>query len=189
MECREATNKDLDDVLTLHSKYHVGTIRNEDRNDGFVTTLFTRNQLQELIDTEQGLFLLLAGQTIIGYAMSGSWNYWKAWPMFQHMIDGLHSRHFLGRTLNISNSYQYGPICIEKEYRGSGALEILFDFARERMSSRFPVLITFVNKSNPRSVAAHIRKLGLETILEFDYNGNTYLEMAYDTSRETGLPK
>ena len=48
---------------------------------------------------------------------------------------------------------------------------------------RYPVLVTFVNKNNPRSYAAHTRKVGLEVIAEFEYNNNHYYEMACLTQR------
>lgn len=183
MKCRVAGIKDIDEVLKLQSKYHVSTIKDEDRTDGFVTTLFTESQLQKLVLKEKGLFLLIHEQKVVGYVMAGSWDYWKYWPMFRHMIDGLENLQFSGQSLNTENTYQYGPICIDKIFRGTGALEKLFDFARAEMAPKYPILITFVNKANPRSVEAHERKLGLQTIQEFDYNGNTYLEMAYETSR------
>ena len=49
------------------------------------------------------------------------------------------------------------------------------------MAKRYPILITFVNKINPRSFAAH-SKLGLKVLSEFEYNNNHYYEMVYDTS-------
>ena len=51
------------------------------------------------------------------------------------------------------------------------------------MAKRYPILVTFVNKINPRSYEAHTRKLGLEVIKEFEFNGNFYWEMVYDTSK------
>ena len=81
------------------------------------------------------------------------------------------------------NSYQYGPVCIDKSVRGSGVLEALFDFAREKMSKRYPILVTFINKINQRSFNAHSR-LGLEVITEFSFNNNTYYELVYDTSKK-----
>jgi hypothetical protein len=183
MICRTAQKSDLEAVMKLQSKYHTDTILEEDRSDGFVTTLFSADELEDLIVKERGLFLLIEDQSIAGYAMSGSWTYWKKWPMFQHMISGLNNLTFLDQTLSADNTYQYGPICIDKKYRGTGALEMLFDFARSKMAQRFPILITFVNKANPRSVVAHEKKLGLEMIQEFQYNGNKYLEYAYDTSK------
>jgi hypothetical protein len=67
--------------------------------------------------------------------------------------------------------------------RGSGLLEKLFDFALESMSKKYPILVTFVNKINPRSYEAHKRKLGLTIIQEFKFNGNEYYEFVYDTSK------
>ena len=51
------------------------------------------------------------------------------------------------------------------------------------MSKRFEILVTFVNVINERSYAAHKRKLGLDTIQEFEFNDNRYYEMVYDTSK------
>ena len=33
-----------------------------------------------------------------------------------------------------------------------------------------------------RSYEAHVRKLGLEVITEFEFNNNNYYELVYDTS-------
>ncbi|WP_201783347.1 hypothetical protein [Hymenobacter sp. AT01-02] len=90
---------------------------------------------------------------------------------------------YAGQQLSTENSYQYGPICIDKAYRGSGVLERIFDFSREQMSARYPVLVTFINRINTRSYAAHTQKLGLEVIHEFEFNNNHYLELAYETSK------
>ncbi len=99
------------------------------------------------------------------------------------MIEELPKLEYLGQTLRIGNSYQYGPICIDKRVRGSGLLEQLFDFALESMSQKYPILVTFVNKVNVRSYEAHKRKLGLEVIQEFEYNNKQYYEFVYDTSK------
>ncbi len=51
------------------------------------------------------------------------------------------------------------------------------------MAKRYPILVTFVNKKNPRSYAAHTRKLGLQVLQEFAYNGNENWELACLTGR------
>ena len=104
--------------------------------------------------------------------------------MFAFMIEHLGELQYLGETLSVDNSYQYGPICIDKSVRGSGVLEKIFDFARENMAKRYPILVTFINKINPRSYEAHTRKLGLEVIKEFSFNNNDYYELVYDTSKK-----
>lgn len=185
MRLKVAQLTDIDAVLELHYKYQVDSIAEEDKKDGFVTTPFTKDQLTELITKEQGLFIAIKDEKVLAYAMAASWQFWSIWPMFEHMIKGLNKLTYLNQTLSVDNSYQYGPICIDKSVRGSGMLEKIFDFSREHMSKRFPILVTFVNKINPRSYEAHKRKLGLEVIQEFEYNNNHYYELVYDTSKRS----
>ncbi len=120
---------------------------------------------------------------VIAYVMSASWAYWSKWPMFQFMINDLPNLEYLGKEITVDNSYQYGPVCVDKAFRGQGVLEKLFDFALDSMSKRYEILVTFVNKINPRSYEAHKRKLGLEVIQEFTWNNNNYYEFVYDTSK------
>jgi hypothetical protein len=184
MQYKIAEISDIQDVLELHYRYQVDSILEEDKKDGFVTTPFTREQLTALITDENGLFIAVQDGKVVAYVMAASWQFWSVWPMFAHMIKGLSSLHYLGQTLSTENSYQYGPVCIDKSVRGSGVLEGIFEFAREEMSRRYPILVTFINKINPRSYHAHTRKLGLEVIQEFEFNNNHYYELVYDTAKK-----
>ena len=184
MKYKIAELSDIPGVLELHYKYQVDSILEEDKEDGFVTTAFTKEQLTDLINEEKGLFIGTKDGQVVAYVMSASWQYWSIWPMFAHMINDLPNLKYLGRILSVDNSYQYGPVCIDKAVRGTGVLEEIFDFSREEMSKKYPILVTFVNKINPRSFHAHTRKLGLEVIQEFEFNNNHYDELVYDTSKK-----
>ena len=175
---RLATIDDIADVLTLHRRYQINTIDENDKTDGFITTAFDEKQLTELITKESGLFLAFIDTQLVGYAMAASWGYWSQWPMFAHMIKDLPNLTYQGLTLSTENSYQYGPICVDKSARGSGIFEALFDFALTEMARRYRVLITFINKINTRSFAAHTQKVQLDILQEFEYNNNQYYEMA-----------
>ncbi len=183
MEIRVARVSDIDDVLELHYKYHIASIKEEDKASGFVTTPFTKDQFTTLVTDEHGLFIARQDGVVVAYVMAASWKFWSQWPMFSQMIEGLPALQFRGQQLSAKNSYQYGPVCVDKLVRGSGILEKIFDFARVKMAERYPILITFINKINTRSFAAHTKKLGLEVINEFEFNGNQYYELAYDTSQ------
>ena len=117
--------------------------------------------------------------------MAASWQYWSAWPLFQYMIEDLPNTEYLGQRLSTENSYQYGPICIHRDYRGTEVLPNLFEFSRRQMAPRFPILITFINKINSRSFKAHTEKLGLEVIKTFEFNNNQYYDLGYDMSKVT----
>ena len=182
MELKIAEVKDIEGILKLHAKYQLATIKEEDKKDGFVTTAFTKEELSSLIENEDGLFLCFVDNQLVAYVMCASWSFWSVWPMFKHMLKDLPNLTYKGIGLTEFNSYQYGPICIDKSQRGTDILSLLFDYAREEMNLKYPILVTFINKNNPRSFQAHTRKLGLEVINEFEFNNNYYYELVYDTS-------
>ena len=177
MEYKIATPDDIEATLKLHAKYQIDSINEEDKKDGFVTTVFTKEELTQLIEQEQGLFIAKEGEEVLAYVMSASWEFWSKWEMFRYMIADLPNLSYKGVQLSTENSYQYGPICIDKRVQGTEVLPTIFDFALKYMSKRYPILVTFVNQINPRSYEAHHRKLGLDIIQEFEFNGNRYWEM------------
>jgi hypothetical protein len=182
MQIRLANLEDIHSVLELQKKYQIDSIAEVDKKDGFVTTSFSYEQLTKLINQEQGLIVAIIDNKIAAYVMVASWQYWSVWPIFAFMINDLRNLHYLGQELNTTNSYQYGPICIDSQYRGLGVLESIFEFAREHMSKRYPILVTFINKINQRSYKAHTQKLNLKVIQEFSFNNNHFYELVYDTS-------
>ena len=186
MELKIADVSDIDGILKLHTKYHIDTIAQEDKKDGFLTINFTKKELTELIVEEEGLFVLKEDDLILAYIMVGSWKFWSQWTIFESMIESLNELEYLGQILTTENSYQYGSVCIDKSLRGLGIFEKMFNFSREIMSHKYPILVTFINKNNLRSFEAHHRKLGLEIINEFSFNGEAYYELVYDTSKALG---
>lgn len=181
MEYCVAELTDMDQVKALLKRYHLTTISDEDKPDGFVTTQMSDEQMTDLIENEQGLFVAKQDGKVVAFVMAASWQYWSPWPLFAHMIDKLGDYEFAGQTLTTANSYQYGPVCIDASLRGQGVLEGLFAFALEKMSQRFDILVTFINKVNPRSYAAHTRKLGLTVLDEFGFNNNHYYWLVCET--------
>ena len=169
---------EIEEILKLHYKYQVDSIDEDDKKDGFITTAFNDVQLSELIDRERGLFVATKENKIVAYAMAASWGFWSRWPMFAHMIKDLPNLQYAGQTLSTNNSYQYGPVCVDKSVRGQGVFEGIFSYALQEMAGRYPILVTFINKINPRSFTAHTQKVGLDVIQEFEYNNNQYHELA-----------
>ncbi|MHA2937628.1 hypothetical protein ACXJY6_04945 [Vibrio sp. RC27] len=183
IELKIATKAHIDDVLELHYRYQVDSISEEDKSDGFITTAFTKEHLTNLIENERGLFIAVADNKVVAYAMAASWSFWSQWPMFQYMIanldDSTHSEH----VITEDNSYQYGPVCVDKSVRGSGVFEKVFHFSLAEMSKRYPIMVTFINKINPRSYEAHTKKTPLNVIKHFEFNNNHYYKLACETSQ------
>ncbi len=177
MEARLGVAGDIGEVLALQEKNLVSNLTPDRMNDGFVTTPFTDQQLIDLIAIE-GLFVLEDGSNLVGYTMAAGWDYFKGRPMFDYMIERFSGIEYRGETITYGNSFQYGPICIASEKRGSQAFPLLFNRMRDHMSY-FKVGTTFINRINGRSLEAHLRKVKLDIIDEFDFNGNSYYGLGF----------
>ncbi|SHG29029.1 hypothetical protein SAMN05444396_107135 [Flavobacterium segetis] len=176
---KTASINDIDGVLALQDLYLVSNLSDQEKTAGFVTTPFTIAQLTEVIENKN-LFLAIDNQKIIAYIFTGSWNFFSQWPIFNHMISLLPGLHFLDFKFTTSNSFQYGPICIDKNYRSQGLITPFFEFMRGHMGPKYPLSLTFINKINIPSTRAHTSKLNWSIIGDFKFNSNEYLILAYD---------
>lgn len=179
MDSRIATTKDIHQILALQKQNIFANLSETEREDGYVTTAFTYAQIREIIGFK-GLFVTEMEGTIIAYAFAGSWKYFSQWKIFKVMIASFPKLIFDGKRINTQNTFQYGPICIAKEYRGIGILESIFEKMRLEMLKKYPISITFINKENKRSIFAHTQKLNWDIIDEFEFNNNTYLTLGFN---------
>lgn len=178
---RLATKSDIVGVKELLEVHHVKNLSEEEKKDGFVTTDMTIEQLTSLQEKENGITIAIDNKTnkMVALLLGGSWDFLKEWPMFEYMTTILKDYKFKGKALDTSTSYQYGPICVAQDYRGLGIGEGLLKLQLETFSSRFPVVVTFVNVLNPRSYAFHIRN-NFEDVGLFGFNNNKYHMMAIE---------
>lgn len=161
MEIRQATLDEFDGVMALLRANHVDNLNEAERKDGFVTTNMTPAQMTALIAEENGVTVALDGDKVTAFALAAPWTFWSQWPFFQNMIRILGEYRFEGVTLTEENSYQYRPVCVDRSYRGRGLFERVFAASLRTMEDRYPIMATFVNQANPRSYAAHSRRVGM----------------------------
>jgi len=177
---------DIDGVLALQDLYLISNLSESEKTAGFVTTPFTIVQITAVIQ-EQNLFIAKDKNRIIAYIFAGSWNFFSQWPIFNYMNSLFPTLTYLDFNITTSNSFQYGPICIHKEYRGQGLIKPFFEFMRKYLEIRYPLSLTFINKINVPSTKAHTEKLQWSIIGEFEFNGNEYFILAYDMKKPVFL--
>lgn len=182
MEIKLAGKTEIQGVLDLQSLYLYDNLPEEGRKNGFVTTPFTAAQIEAII-SDKGLFIAVDHQRVVAYVFAGSWKYYEQWPIFPYMTSFFPRLTFKNGPLTTENSFQYGPVCVDVAYRGTGLLNSLVETMRAHMLQRYPIAATFINKLNQRSLNAHVNKLGWEVIGEFEYNSKNYDILAFDMSR------
>ena len=179
MITRTAIELDIPGILELQSANLLTNIAAAELAGGFVTTPFTVSQLQTLL-TQDGIFVVEEQGQIAGYVFAGSWDFFAQWPIFPLMIGRFQKLNFQGISITAQNSFQYGPICIDRSLRGTGAFQQLFATMCAGFADRYSIGVTFINKLNARSIAAH-QKLPLEVIDEFEFNNNSFYGLAFST--------
>jgi hypothetical protein len=178
---RQAIESDIEGILDLQSRNLYTNLAVEALAGGFVTTPFTPDLLRQLF-CQSGVFVAEAGGKIGGYLLAGDWEFFSQWEIFRLMMARLPELSFQDREITIGTSFQYGPICIDTDLRGSDVLTQLYELARSSFAPKFPMGITFINKINQRSFVAHTKKLGLEVIDEFEFNDNYFYTLAFLTT-------
>jgi hypothetical protein len=177
---RTALESDISGILDLQSQNLLSNLAPTELDNGFVTTPFTPALLQQLL-RKTGVFVAEDGCKIVGYLLAGDWEFFSQWEIFMMMLDRLPELEFQSQDITPENSFQYGPICIDRPVRGTTVFPDLFAKMRSSFAPKFPIGITFINKLNERSFAAHTRKLDLEIIDEFELNGNSFYTLAFLT--------
>lgn len=179
---RIATDRDIEGILDLQARNLYVNLSAEELADGFVTTPFTSELIQELL-TKTGVFVAENEGKIVGYILAGSWDFFSQWEIFRLMTARLPNLKFQGAKIEVDRTFQYGPICIDRTLRGSGIFPDLFAKMQASFAPSFPVGITFINQLNQRSLMAHTRKLDLEIIDEFELNGHHFYTLAFSTTQ------
>lgn len=178
---RTAFESDFSGILDLQARNLYVNLAATELPGGFVTTPFSSDLLR-LLTIQDGVFVAASEQQIIGYLLAGDWEFFSQWAIFKVMIDRLPQLSYQNREITVDNSFQYGPICIDRLIRGSQVFPELFNLMRVSFALKFPIGVTFINKINERSFTAHTRKLKLDIIDEFEFNGNSFYTLAFLTA-------
>ncbi len=174
--------------LQLQNANLVTNLAESERRDGFVTTPFDVDTLTELHKGTRA-FVACVDNCVIGYAMTGTLQEFQHSALIVHMNSRLQQITFHGLPIDAASALQYGPVCIDKEFRGRGVLQSLFKVLCQHLNSDFKIGVTFISTLNPRSYQAHVWKLGMTIVDEFEFTGKEYYTLASVLAQETSKMK
>ena len=130
--------------------------------------VFTEKELTELVKSHW-LVVAFKKTEIIGYMIAAKWSFFKGIPIYSKML-----RKLSEQGISDKNSCQYGPVWVDKRYRGKGVFVALFDFLLQTIKHQFAFMVTFISEKNELSFAAHTKKAKMEIIDYFDFEGRDY---------------
>ncbi|MFZ7124737.1 MAG: GNAT family N-acetyltransferase [Desulfobacterales bacterium] len=173
--------EDLPEILRIQNANLVANLSEQEKADGFLLVGFSIQQFEE-IHREIPVVVADLGSRLGGYLCGTSIPYSRGIPLLDHMIGLFQTTRFRGRTLDRCCVFLYGPVCIDRAMRGQGILEGLHDALLRRVAGRYDVGVLFISRNNPRSLNAHTRKLGIEPLKEFEFDGAGFTLLAFEVS-------
>jgi ribosomal protein S18 acetylase RimI-like enzyme len=131
-------------------------------NQGFVTWLYSMELLKKMHALAPGIVVKDADK-IVGYALVALKEMGSFHTDLQAMFSNLRQLSYRGQPLYNFSFYCMGQICVDKDYRGLGIVNLLYQKHKEIYSSSYQLLITEISTSNRRSQKVH-EKTGFKTI-------------------------
>jgi len=176
---RRIDRADYEQVLALQEVNLFDNLSDEARRNGYLSARFSAEDFARM-DQDVAVIVAADDATLAGYACASSVELSRKVPILSAMIDRFDELALHGVTLARLRVFVSGPVCVAQQYRGSGVLRGLHRTANAQAAARYDAGVGFVAKSNPRSHAAHVRGLGMQSIGEFRYNANAYWIIGFE---------
>jgi GNAT superfamily N-acetyltransferase len=158
-----SNNDELEQIIQLSRKnLRTNISPDEKQKEGFITWEYNKQLLQQLHALAPSV-IAKENDEVIGYAITTLLAAGEFHPDLQLMINGLISLSFNNKPLLDHKAYIMGQVCIDKNYRGQGIFDALYQKQKEIYSNQFELFITEISTNNYRSQKAH-ENVGFKTI-------------------------
>ncbi|MDF0668296.1 MAG: GNAT family N-acetyltransferase [Nitrospira sp.] len=185
MELRRAKLEDIPAILDVQAANFIGNLKDAERRDGFLSVKFTRQQLEEMTG-DVGIIIAAIEGRLVGYLCASSCKLNRPFPLLAAMMQRFDAIDHHGRSLASSRVFIYGPVCIDRAYRGRGLLRGLYETLQREVAGRYDIGVAFVAEDNPHSLHVHVDGFGMAHVGEFVLSGKQYHILAFDVRSEDG---
>ena len=173
-----ATAQDLPGILALQQANLRDNLAEPQRVQGFLSAALTAAQFEQ-IDREVALIVARDDERVAGYLCAATVAFSRQFPLLAAMLECYPHLQYLGAPLDRLHSFVYGPVCIDRDWRGRGLLRAMYDALRAQVAGRFQAGVAFVAKDNPHSLSAHAEGLGMSVVGDFSFNGRQHWILAF----------
>ena len=162
---------ELQQILRLQQINLTQNISSKEKSEqGFVTMIYTLETLQSLHQLAPSV-IIKDDDKVIAYALVFLKEGRQIYPGFEPMFTNFEKLSWKGSPLNNYKFYVMGQICVAKEYRGKGMVELLYQKHKELFQDKFDFIVTEISTNNLRSIKAH-HAVGFKTInIHTDHKG------------------
>jgi hypothetical protein len=175
---RQAVPADYPAIVQLNSANFVVNLSEEERQDGFLSAVFTLEQTAA-IAKDLGTTVAIVDDQLAGFLCAFRNEFPHGSPVVAKMIESYDHLTFAGKLLNEYRTYAYGPVCIDRAYRRKGLLRGLYREQTRLLAGQFEVGVALIARANQHSLEAHTAGLGMTDVGSFEVNGNQFATVAF----------
>ncbi len=178
IEYRRALPQDYSAIVRLNAANFIANLAADERADGFLSALFTLEQTAAMAE-DLGTTVAIVDGALAGFLCAFGNDFDHGSPVVAKMLASYDRMRFEGKLLSSYNTYAYGPVCIDREYRRRGLLRGLYQAQTQELAGKFEVGVALIARNNPHSLQAHVAGLGMTEVGDFEVNGNTFATVAF----------
>lgn len=146
--------------------------------EGFVTAEYSIEFLQTLHEKSPPV-IAKDGSRVIGYALVAVKSIRDQHALLADLFHSIDEIVYKGRQLKNTDYVVVGQLCIAKEYRGLGLVQLMYQHFRSTLSDRFEYCLTDIAYNNPRSLKAHLKN-GFIVVDTLHYGGISWDIVLWD---------
>ena len=178
VEFRRAGPEDFPAILRIQAANQIANLSPDERGQGFLSAQFTIGQILAMAG-DLGIIVAAESGTVLGFVCGFRRDFHTGSPVIARMLETFAGVKFDGKPLTAWKTFIYGPVCIDRPYRGRGLLHGLYEEQKRELAGQFEVGVAFVSRSNPHSLKAHVAGLDMTEVGEFEVKGNVYVTLAF----------
>lgn len=175
---RRLAPRDLPSLLELQESNLFENLPMEQHKDGFLSARFAVEQFAQM-NREAAVVVAEDDGRIVGYACSAGVDFSRQFPILDAMITTFGRLTYLGTTLIDARVCIYGPVCVDRSFRGRGVLRGLISGLKAELAGQFDVAAAFISKVNSRSLGAHVDGLGMTVLGDYAFEAGRYWIVAF----------
>jgi GNAT superfamily N-acetyltransferase len=178
VEFRRATPDDFGGILRLQADNFIGNLTVERQQEGFLSAELTPDQLA-LMARDLAVLIAHNQDRVVGYLCAATIECCRSIPLVEAMLRSFDHVRYEDRLLSAYRFFIYGPVCIDRAYRGKGLLVGLYRQLLQAVTDRFKIGVALIAKANSLSLHAHVTKLHMVAVGEFEFAGHGYVTLAF----------
>ncbi|MCP2169871.1 GNAT family N-acetyltransferase [Goodfellowiella coeruleoviolacea] len=172
---RPADRQRLLDLLAANSRDALSEAEQE--SYGFVQPGLGEDTLAAM-ESDTGIVVAEVAGQVVGFVGTARHAAATTGPLAALLAE-LDYLRFNGRPVTEQRYAFYGPIVVDRAFRGKGLARLLFGGARQVLAGHADVGLLFVEDSNRHSLAVHIAGLGMDCVGGFTHAGRRFSILAF----------